>query len=100
MVKRIPIRQLEGSSPPILDYGEVLREVVRRPLNPQAGASIEEMRQSIRVLDAIDAANGDLELEDADYDHLVAKVRAMPWNIIDRRLVQFHDDVLGAREQP
>ena len=32
----------------------VLGEVIRRPLNPQAGGDINEMRQSLRVLDALE----------------------------------------------
>ena len=54
------------------------------------------MRQSIRVLDALEASNGTLELEDADYQHLKTKVERMPWNVVDRRLVEMIDDVMGA----
>lgn len=79
-----------------LRYADVLREVVRRPLDPRAGADITEMRASLRVLDAIDAADGTLELEDSDYAHLRTKLEAMTWNVIDRRLVTFVDTVLGA----
>lgn len=94
-MRTIPLKTL-GPEPAVV-YADVLREVVRRPLNPQAGANIAEMRQSIRVLDVLDAANGSLELEDADYQHLKAKLDAMPWNVVDRRLVQLIDDVDNAR---
>jgi hypothetical protein len=97
-MKRIPMREVPGDAPiEVLRYAEVLREVIRRPLNPQQGATIEEIRQSVRVLDALDAANGTLELEDADYEHLKQKTLAMPWNVIDRRLVQLVDEVLSAQ---
>jgi hypothetical protein len=79
-----------------IDYQVVLREVIRRPLDPKQGATIEELRQSIRVMDALDHANGTLELEDADYQHLKLKLESMPWNVVDRRIVQLVDDVLGA----
>ena len=90
-MKTIPLRVLGE-----VNYREVLREVTRRPLDPQKGADITEMRASIRVLDAIEAADGTLELEDSDYDHLKAKLNAMAWNVVDKRLVQMIDDVLGA----
>ena len=78
-----------------VDYRAVLRDAVRRPLNPQAGMQIDEMRRSIRVLDALDAANGTLELEDADWDHLKEKVQAMPWAVADRRIIDLVDAVTG-----
>jgi hypothetical protein len=93
-VRSIALKTLPGEAdePPI-EYAEILKAVIRRPLNPQAGADIAEMRQSIRVLDALEKANGTLELEDADYQHLKTKLTAMPWNVIDRRIVQLIDDV-------
>jgi len=95
-MKSIELRQVPGDGPvEILDYRATLKEIVRRPLNPQQGLTIEEMRQSIRVLDALDAANGTLELEDADYAHLVAKTKAMTWAVADRRLIQLYDEVVG-----
>ena len=93
-MKSIPLKTLGPE--PAISYGDVLREVVRRPLNPQAGVNIAEMRQSLRVLDALESANGTLELEDADYQHLREKLEAMPWNVVDRRIVQLIDDVSGA----
>jgi hypothetical protein len=80
----------------VLDWSEAIRQVLRRPLDPQKGADIEEMRRSIRVLDALDASDGTLELEDADWQHLCQKVRAMQWAFVDRRIVQLIDSVLDA----
>jgi hypothetical protein len=90
------IKLLELGPPPEISYDLVLREVIRRPLDPQKGADIAEVRLSIRVLDALDAANGTLELEEADYQHLKAKLAAMPWAVVDRRIVQLFDDVNAA----
>ena len=94
-MKSIPLRTLEDPSGDIV-YAQVLREVLRRPLDPQKGADVAELRASIRVLDALDAANGTLELEDADYEHLKEKLDRMPWNVVDRRILQLVDDVGGA----
>ena len=95
-MKRIPLKTLPDAQQGDIDYAVVLREVIRRPLDPRAGATIEELRQSIRVMDALDSANGTLELEDADYLHLKTKLESMPWNVVDRRIVQLVDDVLNA----
>ena len=54
------------------------------------------MRKSLKVLDAIDASNGTLELEDADYEHLKTKIEAMSWNLVDRRILQLVEDVTSA----
>lgn len=93
-MKKIPLLTLGDMS-----YRDVLREVTRRPLDPQRGADITEMRQSIRVLDALESADGTLELEDSDYDTLKSKLSAMQWNVIDKRLVQLVDDVMQAGSQ-
>lgn len=94
----VPLRSLnDPSSPiPVFEYRDVLKTVVSRPTDPQKGADITEMRQSIRVLDALDRANGTLELEDADYDVLKHKLETFAWNLVDRRIVQLMDDVSGA----
>ena len=96
-MKRIEMKTLEAADgSPAIEYASVLREVVRRPLNAQAGIQISEMRQSLRVLDAIDASNGTLELEDADFAHLKTKIEAMSWNLVDRRILQLVEDVTNA----
>lgn len=96
-MKRIELKTLPGEGQfPEIRYSDVLKEVIRRPLDPQKGADIPEMRQSIRVLDAIDRSNGVLELEDSDWEHLKQKTLAMPWNVIDKRIVQLVDDVSSA----
>jgi hypothetical protein len=96
-MKHIKLEVLgSADDPPIVDYAQLLRDAVRKPLNQQQGADIAEMRQSIRVLDALDSANGVLELEDADWRHLKEKLAAMPWAVIDRRIVQLVEDVENA----
>jgi hypothetical protein len=95
-MKKIPLRTLPDPRLGDIVYQDVLRDVVRKPLDSQRGASIEEMRQSLRVLDALETSNGTLELEDSDYEHLKTKLLAMQWNVVDRRLVQLVDDVTSA----
>jgi len=83
-----------------LDYRVLIENVVKVPLDRQTGATIDEMRKAIRVLDALDRAQGVLELEDADWDFLKQKTEKAPWTLVDRRFVQFYDDIMGATEAP
>lgn len=93
-----------------VDYRSIIEQAIRVPLDRQQGATIDEMRKGIRVLDALDRAlqlvdglsgTGDvLELEDADWEFLKLKVEKMPWAMVDRRFVQFHDDITQASEAP
>jgi len=95
-VKTIPLKTLSADGVGDIVYADVLREIIRRPSDPQKGADIAEMRRSIRLLDALEASNGELRLEDADYELLKAKTLAMPWNLIDRRIIELVDDVTDA----
>jgi hypothetical protein len=80
-----------------IDYRAVIREVIRRPLDPQKGADIEEVRRGIHILDALDEQQGPtLELEDADWEHLKLKTASMQWGLIDKRVLQFVDTVNDA----
>ena len=95
-MKSIPLKTLEAPNSAPIEYRSVLEAVVKHPLYPQKGIDITEMRASIKLLDALDAANGTLELEDTDYAMLKDKLQRMPWNIVDRRIVQLVDDVIGS----
>ena len=108
-MKRIALLTLASDRPgdpqfaiPRVEYRLLVEAAVRVPLDPQKGASIDEMRKGIRVLDALDRAIGDapLELEDADWEFLKSKVEKMPWSLTDHRFVRFYDDVMGATEAP
>jgi hypothetical protein len=83
----------------LLDWSEAIRQVIRRPLDQQRGADIDEIRRGIRVLDALEAADQVLELEDADWEHLKQKTEAMQWAFVDRRIVTFVEDIHAAQEQ-
>jgi hypothetical protein len=84
-----------------VDYRATIEQAIRIPLDRQSGATIDEMRKGIRILDALDASIGDVvQLEDADWEHLKQKVERMPWAVVDRRFIQFYDDIMGATESP
>jgi len=96
-MKRVVLRTMPDQNYGTLSWADIVQQVIRRPLDGR-GADIDELRRGIRVLDALDAANGSVELEDADWEHLRQKVQAMQWGFVDRRIVQFVDDVNTAQE--
>lgn len=110
-MKRIQLRSIpDNRFPPgtpefaanLLSWAEAIRQVIRKPLDQQKGADIDEMRRGIRVLDAVDAAeknNGLLELEDADWEELKKKTDAMQWAFVDKRIIEFVDDVTNASDE-
>jgi hypothetical protein len=104
-MRRFPLRVIPDpyradDATNVVDYRVVIREVIRRPLDPQRGADIEEMRRGIHILDALDEQSGPiLALEDADWEHLRLKVANMQWGVIDKRVLQFIDTVNEATDE-
>jgi len=100
-VKKILLRTLTDPQVPELEVRtvDVVRQVIRTPLDKQRGADIEEIRRGIRILDAVDRADGVLELEDADWEHLKAKTLSMTWAVVDKRLLRIVDDVVDASDE-
>ena len=86
----------------LVDYRALVEQAIRVQLDRDKGASIDEMRKGIRVLDALDdhrcIGSDVLELEDADWEHLKQKVEKLPWAMVDRRFIQFHDDITAASD--
>jgi hypothetical protein len=100
-MRTIPLRSVQATEGgAALVYAEAIRTVIRQPLDTNRGVSIDEMRKGIRILDKLDEAekvnDGQLSLEDADYEHLKQKIEAMSWGMVDRHLLEFIDSVLAA----
>lgn len=102
-MKRIKLRH-ETIGPPgaegPFDWVDVIRQIIQKPLDPQKGVDIEEMRKSIKLLDIVDGSNGVLELEDSDWEYLKTKTMSMQWAVIDRHIVKLVDDIVMATEEP
>jgi hypothetical protein len=69
---------------------------------PQGGISADEMRKRIRLLDKIDEIKGGelLLLEDAIAEELQRLTAIMRWNVIDKSILEFCDDVEHMAEPP
>ncbi len=59
----------------------------------QQGATMEEQRKRMRILDALESSDTSLELEDADANLLKGLVQSMQWAIVNKNLVEFGDAV-------
>lgn len=68
------------------------------PADQQRGASIDEIRKSIRVLDALEAASGTVQLEDADFDYLVQRVKTAKFTSNNQVFIDFVEDIEKAGE--
>ena len=82
-----------------LDYRNEIQTILSTPEDRQAGATIDEMRHAIRVLDVLDALDEDaevLELEDADYEYLKSRILSARFGMVHPAIVQFIDDVTTA----
>ncbi len=99
-LKNLPVTRPDGTEM-ILSYWIQLQTTMRSPADPQSGASIDEIRKSIRVLNVLDEIGQDaevLELEDSDYEYMVTKVTASKFTFADAAIVQFVDDIIKAGE--
>lgn len=74
-------------------YKDMLQVIMENPQDQQKGAGIDEIRKSIRVLEALEKSSGILELEDSDYSFMLAKVKATKFTSANRVFLDFVDDV-------
>lgn len=66
--------------------------------SPQRALDVGEIRKRVKVLDLIDAAQGDsVVLEDADHGTLKGALEGFPWQVAHRELLSVIDDVLEAK---
>jgi hypothetical protein len=92
-LKKIAIVLPDGSAG-VLDYAEQIRGIVSAPGEGQRGLSVDEIRNSMRVLDALDKAqDSELNLEDNDYNYMIGKVNAARFGFASADILQFVEDV-------
>jgi hypothetical protein len=78
-------------------YQKELQTIFRTPADISKGAMVEEMRRSIRILDALDKSTDMLELEDADFEYLKSRVPNAKFSIVHPVIVKFVDDVTNVQ---
>ena len=97
-MKAVPLKKVVTTSPNgvdgELDYKDYIKTIVAMPIEGQRGLSIEEIRSSMRVLDALDKAEGEMiDLEDQDYEYMKSRVSQARFGFASAEILQFIDDV-------
>ena len=76
-------------TPSELNYKTLLQTIIEAPEDPAKGASIEEIRRAVRVLDALENCWDTVTLEDADYDYMLRRVRAARFTSSNQAFIDF-----------
>jgi hypothetical protein len=98
-MKTIPLKIVEvimNDKPVNLSYRAQLIEIMKSPMDGRS-AGIDEVRASIRVLDALNDTQiqsvNSLTLEDADFEYMAQKVKQARWPVVDKYVISFVEDV-------
>lgn len=91
------IIQLSVAAGPFNSRG-LLNQVVS--MSPEKAINIGEMRKRVRILDAIETADGSFMIETDEWDLLSQCVRSFPFNVANKQVLQIIDDVLDAPDGP
>ena len=99
MARKIPLLRIDINDDPVpLDYHGLMMQIVKAPTDSRAGAAIEEIRQSLLVLDALEIAEGQafVILEDAWWRTLRDKVKVFRFAFAHRAIADFVDAIENA----
>lgn len=66
---------------------ELLRAIINS--TPEGGFTPQEMLFRLRLLNALDSANGEMKIEDGDYEKLSILVKSMKWGVISQFIFDF-----------
>lgn len=67
---------------------KLLAEIINRPVE---GISVAEMRERIKLLDKIEAAEETLELEDSEFDKMKSLVEGFKFGIVSKHVLALCD---------
>ena len=99
MARKIPLLEVDiDDDANALNYRDLMMQIVRAPTDPRAGAAIEEIRQSLLVLDALEEAakQNHVVLEDAWWRTLRDKVKVYKFAFAHRAIADFVDAIENA----
>ena len=101
-LKTVPI--MIGENEQSFNYFTQIKYILENPSTPEVGATVSEIRQSVRVLDKIEAQvqkdkpEYQIELEDADYDYLKQRVAGAHYSMNNKALLDFIDGICNLKE--
>jgi hypothetical protein len=79
-------------------YKDHLRSILDAPMDPKAGAGLDEVRKSVTVLRKLKKiGHGEvMYLEEEEWEHLATKVKTVPLTFIETWIYDCAEDVLNA----
>ncbi len=94
-LKRVSMKMADGT-PRDFDYRLQLLGIAANPADNTRGAGIDEIRKSIRIIDALEKVEGqsEVQLEDADYEMLVSKVNSTKFVSISKEVLDFVNTIV------
>ena len=91
-LKNTEIKTRDG----LISYKNLIETCLNNP--PKGGFDLKTMRDRSKVLEKLEKANKELELEDAEYNTLKGCVEAMRWNSMHKDILQFCEDIIKKKE--
>ena len=79
-----------------VNYKDTMINALSSPVGGQREIGVADMRTAIKIMDKIEAANGRVHLEDAEYQFLNDRVQNMKWTLAHKHIMQFIDDIAQA----
>lgn len=87
-----------SGKPFVLNYKTNLIGIMSLPLDPRGGIKVDEIRKSLRVLDAIANGNDDgFDIEDADFDHMCQKVKNATFQFVHQAFADFVEETCSSQ---
>lgn len=90
-MKTIALKTIEADGVKI-SYAAQIMEIVKFPQDGKS-ADLDEVRRSLRIMNALDGADKELVLEDADYVYLRERIISARWPIANKVILEFVDDL-------
>ncbi len=92
------MRKIVLKTMPDFDYKSLLRSIIATPGPRDGGMALDQVRKAVKILDRLEAADGHLLLEEADWQFMKTRVEGASYTLADKRIVEFADDVIQAPE--
>jgi len=84
-------------------YVDILLGLLYRPTDPQRGMDLAELRKVNKIVDVLEAAKDaqadHVDLEDAYFDLVKARIEGAKYLVYQRPFLHFAEDIVGARER-
>lgn len=105
-MKKIPLKVLgnpEDKTTDPINYKALIKYIAERPKQDRNGRPepmpISEVRESLRIVRALDKATKEVILEDADYKLLLKKAQSQAWAKATANVDEFMKDLENPEEQ-